>query len=239
MYYVLMYFIKRKVNFIMASISSHSTSLPNPRHVAAELVGLSTPGRQLYTHKAKAFFGEGVTDLPSVKPILDNQLVKFGDELESRQCYTLIGDNFNLTTLLLSADRFTPSDNQMRTTEGGPFKPAALVSFFTGDRPPIMGQLSHPSKPDTALYRANSLIGRALQSLYGAGPQHEKYTSLLAFNRYCQNQFPNLAGLLSDPRIPLNSRNPILEEAMRTLAEPFPDIAKGWLAPVVNMIKSQ
>ncbi len=223
----------------MASISSHSTSLPNPRHVAAELVGLSTPGIVLRTSYAKDYFGHDVTELPSVKTKLDKVVTTFGDKVKSREGYSLIGDGWSVAMLLSKGDTFTPSDSALRTTEGGPLKPLALTSFFTGDRPPITAQFSNPSSPDTALYRANALIGRALQSLYGAGPQHEKYTSLLAFNRYCQKQFPNLAGLLSDPKIPLESRNSILDEAMRTLAEPFPDIANRWLATVINMIKSK
>jgi hypothetical protein len=46
--------------------SSHP--LPNPRLVAAELVGLSTPGSVLNTSDANRIFGEGVTTLPSVSP---------------------------------------------------------------------------------------------------------------------------------------------------------------------------
>jgi hypothetical protein len=233
-----MYFIKRKVNFIMASISSHSTSLPNPRHVAAELVGLSTPGILLRTIDAKRFFGNDVTQLPSVRPNQDTGFTYFGNVLTTRKGHTLIGAERPVDTFLQRVDKFTPRDSTLRTIEGGPLKNNALTGFFTGNSAVFTVEPINPSTV-SVLYKANALIGRALQSLYGAGPQHEKYSSLLAFNRYCQKQFPNLAGLLSDPRIPLNSRNPILEEAMRTLAEPFPDIAEGWLAPVVNMIKSQ
>ena len=223
----------------MASISSHSTSLPKPALVAAELVGLSTPGIVLRTSYAKDSFGHDVTELPSVKTKLDNVVTTFGDKVKSREGYSLIGDGWSVTMLLSKGDTFTPSDSALRTTEGGPLKPLALTSFFIGDRPPITAQFSNPSSPDSALYRANALIGRALQSLYGKGPQNGDPSYRSAFNRYCQEQFPNLTELLSDPKIPLESRNSILDEAMRTLAEPFPDIANRWLAPVVNMIKSQ
>lgn len=222
----------------MASISSHSTSLPNPRLVAAELVGLSTPGSVLSTSDAHRIFGEGVTTLPSVSPNPNNGLSAFGDALTTRMGHTLIGDEWPVATFLESVDKFTPSDSSLRTIEGGPLKPTALSRFFTGRTPLITVEPSNPSTL-SALYKANALVERALQALYGKGHQHGNPSYRSAFNRYCQEQFPILAKLLSDPGIPLTSRNPILEEAMRKLAEPFPELAKGWLDTVVNMIKSK
>ena len=216
--------------------SSHP--LPKPALVAAEIVGLSTPGSVLSTPDAKRFFGDNVSELPSVRPNPDNGITAFGSEWEPRKGHILIGDEWPVDKFLESVDTFTPRDSALRTTEGGPLKQTALSGFFTGRSPLITVE---PPNPDTVstLNMANALIERALQSLYGKGPQHGNPFSPSAFNRYCQGQFPNLTGLLSDPKINLESRNSILDEAMRTLAQPFPDIAKGWLATVINMIKSK
>ena len=216
--------------------SSHP--LPKPALVAAELVGLSTPGRVLSTPDAERFFGNNVTQLPSVRPNQDNGLTAFGDVLTTRKGYILIGDEWPVRTFLQRVDKFTPRDSTLRTTEGGPLKQTALSGFFTGRSPLITVEPPNPSTVST-LNMANALVERALQSLYGKGPQHGNPSYRSAFNRYCQEQFPNLAELLSDPKIPLESRNSILGDAMYWLAIPFPDIANRWLGTVISMIKSK
>ena len=219
-------------------ISPSSHPLPKPALVAAELVALSTPGRVLSTPDAERFFGNNVTQLPSVRPNQDTGFTYFGNVLTTRKGHTLIGDEWPVGTFLQRVDKFTPGDSALRTTEGGPLKKNALSGFFTGNSPVITVEPTNPSTV-SVLYKANALIERALQSLYGKGPQHGDPSYRSAFNRYCQEQFPHLTELLSDPKILLESRNSILNDAMYWLALPFPNIAKGWLGTVINMIKSK
>jgi hypothetical protein len=232
----------------MTTISSHSTSLPNPRHVAAELVGLSTPGSVLSTSDANRIFGKDVTTLPSVTDFSFSNIHKtfFGNRETIRPSYSLVGHYIPVDDFLAQVDKFTPPNSSLRTTEGGSLKYTATSGFFTGESALIFSESSGRGFDS---FFAHPLIKRAIQSLNGNSPNSKEYHSycdnaqffpnVLPFNDFCRQQFPELVELLTNPKIYLNTQNTLLEEAMRTLAEPFPDIAKGWLATVVNMIKSK